>query len=92
VKLNGQPLAIKSKIDSFISFLETLPDDEVLTISEVVKRQPIQRKNTLKEWANANPRVSFYSYQIPTEKFWVFGNPRAIIAVRKQTVKTMGGK
>jgi hypothetical protein len=93
MKLNGLPLSINLKVDKFVAFLESLPDDEVKTISELVQSGIINRKNTLKDWARESPKLSFYSYRVPSGGgFWVFGNPRAISSARKQTERKLGGK
>jgi len=90
MKLNGQPLSIKnSKIEKCIEFLETLPDDEVLTGHELQTKN-IATRTTSQRWAKENPRMAFYSHLVNDGGFWVYGNPRAIITVRKQTEKTTG--
>jgi hypothetical protein len=75
------------KLDKLIQILDSLPDDEVLDTAEAMQRLGVNRRETIFTWAKTNPRLSFYSYLVPRGNgmaFWVFGNPRAIIATRKQ--------
>jgi hypothetical protein len=78
---------LPTKLDRLIEFLDSLPDDEVLTTQEVMSILKVNRKDTIYTWARQNVRLSFYCYLVPLgsgSHYYVFGNPSAIIATRKQ--------
>jgi hypothetical protein len=76
---------LPTKIDRLIEILDSLPDDEVLTIWDVMELLQIGRRETVYDWARHNVRLSFYSFldHRGSKCFYVFGNPRGIIAARK---------
>jgi len=83
-------------LDKFIAFLDSLPNDEVLDTQEISKLNVVSR-NSLLRWAAYEPRLSFYCYLIPGGRgscpgSYIFGNPQAIIAARKEVKKKLGGK
>jgi hypothetical protein len=74
------------QVDKLVLLLDSLPDDEVITASEVQAKLGITRRETVYDWARHNVKLSFYSYLVQRgngKSFYVFGNPRAIIAIRK---------
>jgi hypothetical protein len=92
VKLKGRPLSIgHPQINELIKFLETLPDDEVLSTSDIVEKNFTTRR-MLRHWAKDDVRLAFYRYLVPwgRQTYYVWGNPKAIVAARKQTEKEMG--
>ncbi len=74
-----------TKVDRLIKVLDSLPDDEVLTVVDVMPIIEVNRRETIYDWARRNVKLSFYHCMAPSPKGprYIFGNPRAIIAARK---------
>jgi hypothetical protein len=80
------------KLSELIAFLNSLPDDEVLEAQDIAKRFHANPR-MLRDWARSSPKLSFHCFLLPVKTGkYVYGNPRAIIAVRKHIAKTLGGK
>ena len=90
VKLKGRPLIGHPQVNELIKFLETLPDDEVLSTSDIVEKNFASRR-MIRHWAKDDVRLSFYRYLVPRghQTYYVWGNPKAILATRKHVKKEM---
>jgi hypothetical protein len=82
LKLNGKPLDLnppRRALEKLAAFLEKLPNDELLTIGELVTRSNVGQ-SSIRDFRQ-DPKFSSYIHRASTLLY--FGNPRAIVALKQ---------
>lgn len=96
LKLNGKPLSAAVKrpsLDRLIAFLESLPDDELLTTDEVIHKHKICGRDLLLRSARRELRLFPYRHLVPMGTgggFYAFGNKKAVLAAAAWAKKELG--
>ena len=98
LRLNGKQLSLKPKRPSFdrlIAFLDSLSDNDLVTAQEITDKHQICGRDLLMRSARSNQAMLPYRFIMPVgtgRGYYVFGNKRAIIAVKKWADKEIGAK